>query len=219
MNLISLTYSEVLRLIKSFAAIAIVFFSVVLLLRWKIFHSDFASAFFQATSLGLSAAVLTFGLFSRLKWRHPVLAKLLARPIIHGVWLGTLRTNYRTADGKAIGDMQIVFVIHQTFLSLSIQSFTKYQESESKLEALVQNARTDSTRLCYIYELRRQYQGENKLTTGAGELRLMERGNRLKGHYWTNSPTQGELDLTLKTRDCTSVDCFDDAEKAWLSGR
>ena len=112
----------------------------------------------------------------------------MRRPIVHGVWRGTLRSDFRQSD-KAQLEIPIIFVIRQTYLTISIESFTKSQEGESKLEALIQNGRTEATRLCYVFELRRQYQGENKLTTGSGELRLIDNSTRLRGHYWTNTPT------------------------------
>lgn len=135
---------------------------------------------------------------------------------MHGLWRGSLSTNYIGPDGQSKPPIEIAFIIKQTYLSLSIESFTRGQEGESKVEALLQNNKTDTTKVCYIFELRRQYKGENKLTMGAGELKLLNMGTRLKGHYWTNSPTQGDLELELITRDCADVDCFDMAESKWL---
>lgn len=216
MNLLSLTYAEFERLLKVFATFTVALAGVIVLVRWHFFEAPVWPAVWQGFTAALSTTTIAFGFFARRTWDSPKLAKWLGRPIVHGVWSGDLITNYKSGDGKPLSPIDIVFVIKQTYLSLSIESFTKSQEGESKVEAIVQNAKTDATKLCYIFELRRQYRGENKLTTGSGELRLLESAKRLKGHYWTNSPTQGDLDLRLVSRDCSGVDCFEVAEKKWL---
>lgn len=217
MNLLSLTYQEFERLLRAFTIVTVLLTVLVTLVRWLGLGTSIATAAWQGFTLALSASTLAFGFFARRTWKSPRFARWLKRPIVHGLWRGTLRTNFQTPDRKALPEIEIAFVIRQTYLTLSIESYTKDQEGESKLEALIQNAKTDATRISYIFELRRQYQGENRLTTGAGELKLLDEGSRLKGHYWTNSPTQGDLVLSLVTRDCEKADCFEAAERIWLS--
>lgn len=219
MNLLSLTYPEFERLLKAFTIVTASLAVVIALARWLGFETPIATAAWQGFTTALSASTLAFGFFSRWTWKSPRLAKWLGRPIVHGLWRGTLQTNFKDSTGVALPAIEMAFVIRQTYLTLSIESFTRNQEGESKVEALIQNAKTEATRISYIFELRRQYQGENKLTTGAGELKLLDEGTRLKGHYWTNSPTQGDLDLALVTRDCEKVDCFDVAERFWLGAQ
>lgn len=215
MNLLSLTHQEFERLLKVFTTVTVLLTALVALVRWLGFGAPVVTAVWQSFTLALSASTLAFGFFSRWTWKSARLASWLKRPIVHGLWRGTLHTNYRAPDGTTTPDIEIAFVIRQTYLTLSIESYTRNQEGESKVEALLQNAKTEATRISYIFELRRQYQGENKLTAGAGELKLLDEGRRLKGHYWTNSPTQGDLELNLVTRDCEKVDCFEAAERSW----
>jgi len=217
MNLLSITYQEFERLLKAFTIVTVLLTVLVALIRWLGLGTPIATAAWQGFTLALSTSTLAFGFFARRTWKSARFAQWLKRPIVHGLWRGTLHTNFRTPDGIALPEIEIAFVIRQTYLTLSIESYTKSQEGESKVEALIQNAKTEATRISYIFELRRQYQGENKLTTGAGELRLLDEGRRLKGHYWTNSPTQGDLELSLVTRDCEKTDCFEAAERIWLS--
>jgi len=215
MNLLSLTYAEFERLLKGFAIVTFGIAGVIFAARIA-FDTPLLTAAWQAISSALTIAGFAFGFFARRTWNYPLLAKWLGRPIVHGLWRGSLNTSYTRPDGQTIPPIEIAFVIRQTYLTLSIESFTSNQEGESKVEALIQNMRTDATRICYIFELRRQYNGENKLTTGSGELKLLDAGNRLKGHYWTNSPTQGDLELRLVTRECEGVNCYEVAERKWL---
>src|SRR5690606_19683325 len=116
----------------------------------------------RSFTTGITISTFGLGLFANMTWKSELLARLLGKPIVHGVWRGTLNTNYN-GERRPI---EIAFVIRQAFMSLSIESFTQEQDGESKIEALIQNSKTQSTRVCYIFELKRQYKGENKLTTG-----------------------------------------------------
>nr|WP_298165714.1 hypothetical protein [uncultured Pseudomonas sp.] len=213
MNNLSLTQAELHRLMKVYfwlvASLTAFFYLIQLPLGYEMF-----TAAWRSVTYGLTCTTILLGAFFKLAWRSPRISHWMRRPIVHGVWRGTLRSDFRQ-DDKAPLEIPIIFVIRQTYLTISIESFTKYQEGESKLEALIQNGRTEATRLCYVFELRRQYQGENKLTTGSGELRLIDNSTRLRGHYWTNTPTHGDLELELVSRNCEGVNCFEVAERNW----
>jgi hypothetical protein len=209
MNLVSLTPSELERLLKVFGYFTFVVSCIIFGLRY--WFSDSFSLFhiWQAVASGLTVSVICFGFFSKMQWTSPKLARWLKRPVIHGLWRGTLNSNHATATNNPI---EIFFVIKQTYMTLSIESFTRSQDGESKIEALIQNPKTDAFRVCYIFELKRTYSGENKLTTGSGDLKLIDGGKKLKGNYWTNSPTHGDIELSLITRTCSDIDCFESAE-------
>lgn len=208
MKLISLTISELKSLFYAYCIITAVLCLIIYLtpLFWG--GNLNLSGFWRAFTTSLTISTFSLGLFANMTWKSERLAKLLGRPIVHGVWRGKLNTNYK-GQQRAI---EIAFVIRQTFMSLSIESFTQDQEGESKIEALIRNSKTQATRVCYIFELKRQYNGENKLTTGAGDLKLIEAGKKLKGNYWTNSPTDGDLELILISRECSGIDCFSAAK-------
>lgn len=215
MNLLSLTYPELERLLKVFTGVTIVLAALIGLVRWAAFDASELAAVWQGVTIALSISALAFGFFARMTWTSPRLSKWLGRPIVHGLWRGTLETNYKVQGGAPLSTIEIAFVIRQTYLSLSIESFTKNQDGESKVEALLQSSKTEATRIGYIYELRKLYQGKSTQTAGAGELKLLEAGLRLKGHYWTDSPTQGTIDLKFVTREIEGVDSFDAAERIW----
>lgn len=214
MNNLSLTLTEFQRLLKVFAWLTGGLWATIFFVQWQCLDIEGVKAAWRSFTPALAFSTLLFGVFYRIAWRSTHIAKWMRRPIVHGVWMGTLQSDYlRSAESPLV--LPIYFVIRQTYLTLSIESFTAKQEGESTLEALIQNARTEATRLRYVFELRRQYQAENKLTTGSGVLRLVEGGRRLRGHYWTNTPTYGELDLKLVSRDCDDIDCFEVAEAKW----
>lgn len=209
MHLISLTNTELKKLLYAYCVVTLALSLLFLLTRIVGDGSLNFSNLWRVFTTSLTISTFGLGLFSKMTWKFEWLSRLLAKPIAHGVWFGVLNTNYNGMP-RAI---EIAFVIRQTFMSLSIESFTQDQEGESKIEALIQNPKTQATRVCYIFELKREYGGENKFTTGAGDLKLIEAGKKLKGTYWTNSPTNGDIELTLVSRECSGIDCFSEAKK------
>jgi hypothetical protein len=188
MNNLSLTQAELHRLMKVYfwlvASLTALFYLIQLPLGYEIF-----TAAWRSVTYGLTCTTILLGAFFKLAWRSPRISQWMRRPIVHGVWRGTLRSDFRQDDKPKL-EIPIIFVIRQTYLTISIESFTKYQEGESKLEALIQNGRTDATR-------------------------LIDNSTRLRGHYWTNTPTHGDLELELISRDCEGVNCFEVAERNW----
>lgn len=115
--------------------------------------------------------------------------------------------------------MPIVFVIRQSYMTISVQSFTAGQEGESHLEALIRNEKTEATVLSYVFELRHPYSPEARLVRGAGELKLVSNNRELRGLYWTDTPTHGSLTLVLVSNEVNGVACYEDALKKWPSIR
>jgi hypothetical protein len=214
MNNLSLTVTEFQRLLKVFAGLTAIAWALIFLTQWHLMDVEPPTAAWRSFTVALTVATFIFGVFYKVAWRSERIARWMRRPIVHGVWKGTLLSDYMTDKDHPL-EVPIFFVIRQTYLTLSLESFTRSQEGESDLEALIQNARTESTRLSYVFELRRQFRGENKLTIGAGKLRLQDESTVLRGFYWTNTPTHGELKLKLVSRDCDGVDSYEVAERRW----
>lgn len=212
MNNISLTSAEFDRLLKVFGWLLGTLCLIIFIIQFFCFQTPAHTAAWKAFSLSLGLSVLFFGVFTKLAWRWSRLARWMSRPIVHGVWKGELQSDFGAIDGGRL-TVPIFFVIRQTYLTLSIQSFTESQEGESRLEALLRSSKTDVTRLCYVFELRKLFSGAHSLTSGAGELKLSGDQRSLFGTYWTNTPTHGEIRLELVSRDCEGVASYQDVQK------
>ncbi|MFN4351672.1 MAG: hypothetical protein ACK4F6_12780 [Hylemonella sp.] len=212
MNNLGLTFTEFQRLHKVFATLTGLAWLLIFFVQWQLMATDPITAAWRSFTAALTIITFVFGVFYKLAWKSPLIARWMGRPIVHGVWRGVLLSDYKKGE-ETLLEIPIIFVIRQTYLTLSIESFTKSQEGESKLEALIRNTRTESTRLNYVFELKHYYGKENKLTIGAGQLRLQDDNTVLRGSYWTNTPTHGELKLKLLSRDCNGVDCYEVAER------
>lgn len=211
---VSLTYADLLRLIRVCAGTALFVAVGILILRWGELQVAPTKVLLQTASTAIGVPPLLLLPFSKLNWTRPWLAWLLGRRMVHGLWWGELITEFKSADnGKPMEPIQIAFVIKQTYFFLSIQSYTSTQPAHSTLEALAVEPRSARAQLQYVFEMQRLHFGEDKITTGHGDLRLTSGDSRLEGHYWTNSPTRGQIRLDLITRDCDGVDSFADAHR------
>lgn len=221
MENVTLTADAFSAIKKGFAYVSAALIFIVLLVRWHFGAELGLPEFFRAAGVAIGVASCIFWMFYRWCWRVGPLPTWLGRPIVHGIWIGKLSSDYGRDIGSAPFEKHIVFVVRQTYLTLSIQSFTDRQVGESKVEALIQNKRTSSTRLAYVYELKNQYAGQSTLVNGAGDLNLISKASTalfLKGAYWTSSPTHGNLCLRRISDECEGIAEFSDAVRRWPLG-
>lgn len=211
---VSLTYADLVRLIRVSILVALLVAIAILFFRWDDLQLAPLKVLAQTASTAIGIPPLLVLAFSKLNWTRPWLAWLLGRRMVHGLWWGELHTDFKSVGtAMQMDPIEIAFVIKQTYFFLSIQSYTQVQPAHSTLENLVVDPRSARAQLQYVFEMQRLHLGENKITTGYGDLRLTSGDSRLEGHYWTNSPTGGWVTLSLITRDCQGIDSFADAER------
>lgn len=211
---VSLTYDDLLRLFKYCGYVVLVVAGGILVFRLPEMQAHPVKVIWQSVSTALAAPPLLIWGLSKLKWKHPKLASLMGKRIVHGLWWGELKTEFKpTEDADPLPPIPIAFVVQQSYFFLTIQSYTPSLPARSTLEIMVVEPRSSIAQLQYVFEMRRLQDAEDKLTTGYGDLRLMSGDKRLEGYYWTNSPTRGHISLDLLTRDFNGIDSFADAEK------
>lgn len=211
---VSLTYADLVRLIRVSTGVAILVAIGILIFRWSELQVDPLTVFVQTAFTAIGIPPFLVLVFSKLNWTRSWLAWLLGRRMVHGLWWGELFTEFKSTDAdKPMDPIQIAFVIKQTYFFLTIQSYTQMQPAHSTFETLVVDPRSARAHLQYVFEMQRLHLGENRITTGYGNLRLTWNDSRLEGHYWTNSPTSGRVELDFVTRDCDRIDSFADAQR------
>ena len=211
---VSLTYDDLLRLIKYCGYVVLVVAGCILLFRLPELQAHPMKVIWQSISTALAVPPLLILGLSKLKWKHPNLAWLMGKRMVHGLWWGELKTEFKPTEGAdPLPPIPIAFVVQQSYFFLTIQSYTPSLPARSTLETMVVEPRSSIAQLQYVFEMRRLQDAEDKLTTGYGDLRLMSGDKRLEGYYWTNSPTRGHISLDLVTRDFNGIDSVADAEK------
>ncbi|WP_223512194.1 hypothetical protein [Pseudomonas sp. GL-B-19] len=169
-----------------------------------------------SSSLALISGV--FFVFCKWGWKVSVLPSVLGRPVLGGVWIGELASNYQASPGEPMPVVKMVFIVKQTYLTLSIQSFSAIQSGNSEVEAILSNPKTGSLRLTYIFELRSPYKGEVRLIKGVGDLSIVSK-TVLMGGYWTNSPSNGELKMKRVSSTSKHLTGFADVRTRWSNDR
>lgn len=209
---LSITSTDLERLAKLSVVLGTIATASVVAIRWEALSTAPASVIGSAISAALAVPTLVILVVRKIEWKYPLLSKLLGRRMVHGLWWGQLDSDYVRNSGDApLPTIPIAFVIRQTYLTLSIKSYTSALPGESILETLHAHPVTGDANLRYAYQMTRRANGENKATLGYGDLVLGGEDKELKGHYWTNSPSTGLIRLTLQTRDCNDIRSFEDA--------
>ncbi len=211
---VSLTYDDLLRLFKYCGYVVLMVAGGILLFRLAELQARPVKVIWQSVSTALAAPPLLIWALSKLQWKYPKLSKLMSKRMVHGLWWGELKTEFKPIEGAdPLPPIPIAFVVQQSYFFLTIQSYTPSLPARSTLEAMVVEPRSSIAQLQYVFEMRRLQDAEDKITTGYGDLRLTSGDKRLEGYYWTNSPTRGHISLNLVTRDFSGIDSFADAER------
>lgn len=212
---VSLTYADLLRLLKYCGYVVAVVAALIVSFRLSELQQHPLKVIWQSITTALAVPPLLIWGLSKLQWKYPKLAFLMGKRMVHGLWWGELKSEFKPSEGAdPLPTIPIAFVVQQTYFFLTIQSYTPSLPARSTLEIMVVDPRSSIGQLQYVFEMRRMQDAEDKITIGYGDLQLTSGDKRLEGYYWTNSPTRGHISLDLLTRDFNGIGSFADAEKA-----
>lgn len=133
-------------------------------------------------------------------WRLPFLQGwFVKRPILNGTWKTTIRSTWRDpSTKKSIEPIEGFMVIHQTYSSLSLRLLTQQSSSEI-IGSTIQSFPDGRYIVSGIYrnEPRQLLRQKSPIHYGAFILEMAGRPvMSLKGHYWTDRNTSGEIELS-----------------------
>jgi len=149
-------------------------------------------------------AILSY-VFTKWFWRAPLLQGwLVPFPDLHGTWQGEIRSTWRDQKtGQELPPIPIVFVIKQSFLSISCAMHTQESDSYSRSAQFSQDD-DGTSRLSFDYTNRPRAMVRDRIAIhdGAAILRIVGRHRRtLEGEYWTSRRTTGDISLKFRSRD------------------
>jgi hypothetical protein len=165
-----------------------------------------------STVVGILVLLLTS--FDLWLWRLPLLRGwFVKRPNISGTWRATIRSNWvDPSTGKTIESLKGFMVVRQTFSSLSLRLIT--EESASQLlGAQIVRAQDGVFLVTGVYRNEPKFSVRHRSPIHHGAILLDIIGappDSLKGHYWTDRGTAGELELSGRRKRV--FDDFDSAE-------
>jgi hypothetical protein len=144
--------------------------------------------------------LLLIGAFNTWLWHLPILQGwFVRRPDIRGTWKTIIRSKWKDpATGAAIQPIEGYMAIHQTYSSLSLRLMTRESCSELIGSDIV-SFKDDTFRVAAIYrnEPKQLIREQSPIHNGAILLRVIGKPvTSLKGNYWTDRNTLGEIELT-----------------------
>lgn len=167
---------------------------------------NFEFSLFKALSLALSLSVpIIIFLAKSIPWKYPLLSNLFGKPSVHGLWEGTLISNFKK-NGVLVPPIKIYFYVKQTYFAISLKAFTSSVTSNSTVAGVTHNSFDHSSTLFYNYELQRPL--ENRITRGSANLQITENSSKLEGIYWTSMGVIGKIELQLIDRNCKKIDSY-----------
>ena len=127
MSFIVLKFSELQKIIYFFLFIAFIIFLLIQginLLGWL------KLSIIQSITPSISLALIVLGFLLRsVTIQHERLARFIGKPIVHGLWKGSLISNYKNSEGQQIPPIEIYFYVKQTFLITTIKSLVVYKNN------------------------------------------------------------------------------------------
>jgi hypothetical protein len=170
-------------------------------------------------SAAMIVAIAVFALWEYWLWRLPLLQRLPRVPrSIEGTWAGTLTSLWTDPATERRPDEKRVFlVVRQTASRVTVVLLTEESTSRSSIARLSQDEIGLS--LAYMYSNRPDSRVAHRSTMHNGSAFVELSGTpatRMRGRYWTDRYTRGELDLQKRTT--RAVANFRDATELFLNG-
>jgi hypothetical protein len=147
--------------------------------------------------------VLAFDLWI---WRWPGVIRLSGRPRIDGTWHATLQPHLEShiPAGGNRGPISAAVIIEQTYWTVAVRLMTDESASVSTSASLRQDGDSREQRiLTFTYHNLPKHQNRPRSQPHVGAANLVATGfnpRALRGAYWTDRFTVGDMDLTLATR-------------------
>lgn len=163
-------------------------------------------------SAAVLAATVVLALWETWLWRLPLAQRIPGTPrCIRGTWQGILTTFWVNPETGISPDPKAVYlVVRQSANHTSVKLMTNESRSSSAFATI--KVEGGSHELLYLYLNRPDSRHESRSRMHHGSTSLDLSGSpvtRMKGRYWTDRNTRGELDFN--ERNSRIVNDFDEA--------
>ncbi|HLG13804.1 MAG TPA: hypothetical protein VJH03_04650 [Blastocatellia bacterium] len=133
-------------------------------------------------------------------WRWTLVQRLPGVPRdIRGTWKGELDTFWKHETGTSPSRKVVYLVVRQTASQVSVSLLTNESRSASSLATVSSDGTTVSLDYLYLNWPDLHVQERSRVHHGSASLIVSGTpANRLRGQYWTNRDTKGELDFPAR---------------------
>ncbi len=150
--------------------------------------------------------IVLFGLFAKWGWRIKYFQGwLVPFPDLNGTWEGAIQTTWADPEtGEIPGPIPVILTIKQSFGAVSCVMRTEEMTSSSYAEKFQIEVDNQIRQLAYIYTSKPKLTLADRSTAHDGAIVIEIIGkpvSKLKGHYWTERKSTGEIILTFLTKN------------------
>jgi len=165
-----------------------------------------AKDFFSLVPKVVSVDLLLIALFVKWGWKLKLFRGwLVPFPNLNGTWTGHIYSNWvDEATGQKIAPIPAMLTIKQNFFTASYVVRTSEMQSDSYVEGFIINEERQQKELSYSYTCKPRVSLAHRSNPhdGACVLSIIEKPKRrLKGRYWTERPTTGEMIFDFHSDD------------------
>ena len=165
-----------------------------------------ASSFFSLIPKVVTCDLVLVLVFTKWGWRLKVFRGwLVPFPNLNGSWAGHIYSNWVNPEtGKRVDPIPVMLTINQSFFHISCKMMTGEMDSFSSSEGFNINPERQIRELSYIYTSKPRISLNQRSLPhdGAMIFDIIEKpAQKLKGRYWTERKTTGEIILTNYSSD------------------
>lgn len=149
--------------------------------------------------------ILIIGLFIKWGWKWKYFKnQLVPFPDINGTWQGIIQSNWVNPEtGKVPGPIPTILTIKQSFTHISCVMRTAEMTSYSFAEEFKLDKDRQIMQLVYTYTSKPHLSVADRSTPHDGSITFNIIGapvTKLKGQYWTDRRSTGEISLTFREK-------------------
>ena len=164
-----------------------------------------AKDFFSLAPKVISIDLIVIGVFVKWGWKFKVFRSwLVPFPNVNGTWLGNIRSDWiDPKTGERVPLIPVMLTIKQSFNKLNCVMHTTEMKSTSISEGFNINIDKQVKQLSYIYTSKPRITLNKRSVPhdGAIVFDIIETpSKKMKGRYWTERNTTGEIILTYKSK-------------------
>lgn len=148
-------------------------------------------------SAAVLVGVLVLGAWEYWVWRLPLVQRLTRVPRdVRGTWRGKLESFWEDANGVSPESKTVYLVIRQSAFRVSAVLLTDESRSKSSLAIVCSDGITASLEYMYLNRPDSRVEERSRMHHGSASLDIVGRpATRLRGRYWTDRDSRGELDF------------------------
>lgn len=174
------------------AVIVVISLFILFLFPWDCTSITLADVW-KALGKTVTLSLLIFTMFSKYLWKCKIFKFIIPIPYLGGEWDGTLRYHWNGQDGEKTIKLTIrQSLFHIQFIIKTDESISRSCSASFNIDEL-----RGENEVIYSYANQPSiiHRDHSPIHYGAARLNIEVNESKLKGHYWTDRKTVGELEF------------------------